>query len=294
MKTCYIEKKFQKKTLAIIDQANEIIDEYLEEGLRLTLRQLYYQFVARGLIANKQAEYGKLGAIVSDARLAGLIDWDAIVDRTRRRISNSHWSDPGSVIRSARYSFQLDHWKGQPHRVEVWIEKEALVGVISGICRRLDVPYFACKGYVSQSKMWEAAKRFRSYLIHDNQEPVIIHLGDHDPSGIDMTRDINDRNITFMADVEVNRIALNMNQVEEYNPPPNPAKLSDTRASSYISHYGNESWELDALDPKTLRDLIEETVLQYRDDDVYQAVKQKEKDYIKILKHVEENWRTLL
>ena len=293
MKTQYIEKNFKAQSLWLIQTANEIIEEYQAEGMSLTLRQLYYQFVSRGMIPNKQREYKKLGSVISDGRLAGLIDWEAIEDRTRYVRRNSHFADPADVIRAARYSFQLDHWEGQEYRVEVWIEKEALTGVISGICEQLDVPYFACKGYVSQSEMWKAAQRLLHHL-EMGRAPVIIHLGDHDPSGIDMTRDIIDRNEVFEADmVEVERIALNMDQVEEYNPPPNPAKLSDTRSSGYISKYGNESWELDALEPRVLRRLIEEKVVLYRDDRIYQDVLNQESEYIEILKRVERDWQSL-
>lgn len=288
-KISYIDKDFRESSLQLIFQANEIIDEYFMDGMRLTLRQLYYQFVARGLIPNKQSEYKRLGNIISDARLAGLIDWMSIEDRTRGLKRNSHWTHPGEIIRSAWYGFQLDHWEDQPHHVEVWIEKEALVGVISDICRELDVSYFACKGYVSQSEMWSAAQR-----LEEHKMPVIIHLGDHDPSGIDMTRDIQDRHDLFLGShVHIDRIALNMDQVEEFNPPPNPAKLTDSRCDGYITNYGRESWELDALEPRYLKNIISETVRQYRDDDIYNAVLEREREYKAILKRVEENWETL-
>lgn len=291
-KIAYIDKKFRVPTMDLINQANAIIEEYSADGLSLTLRQLYYQFVARGLIANTQPEYKKLGSIISDARLAGLIDWNAIEDRTRNLEKNSHWLNPGSIIRSAAAYFKMDHWKGQEYRVEVWIEKEALVGVIDQICQELDVPYFACKGYVSQSEMWRAAIRLRDY-DDDGQRPVIIHLGDHDPSGIDMTRDIFDRCDLFSGGIDVERIALTMNQVEDYDPPPNPAKLTDTRSNDYVAKYGDSSWELDALEPRMLRDLIANTVEGYRDDDIYQEVLDQEEEYKAILKRVEENWETL-
>ena len=291
-KTAYIAKNFAPSSLDLIEQANDIIEEYQADGLKLTLRQLYYQFVSRDLIRNKQTEYKRLGGIISDARLAGLIDWEAIEDRTRNLNGNSHWSNPGEIIRAAARSFQLDHWEGQPHHVEVWIEKEALVGVIASICKDLDVNYFACKGYVSQSEMWSAAQRMRAYE-RSGQKPVIIHLGDHDPSGIDMTRDIGDRQGTFWAGVEVNRIALNMDQVLAYNPPPNPAKLTDSRCKGYLDRYGDESWELDALEPRELRQLIREAVEYYRDDALYRAVLDQERKYKGILQHVEENWESL-
>lgn len=288
-KICYIDKNFRQKSLDIINQANDIIEEYLNQDLNLTLRQLYYQFVARGFLGNRQSNYDLLSRTISDGRLAGLIDWNAIEDRTRNLKGNQHWDNPGQIIRSASWGFRLNHWEGQDHYVEVWIEKEALIGVIDKICRKIDVSFFACKGYVSQSEMWSAAQRLECF-----NNPIIIHLGDHDPSGIDMTRDIFDRQKLFLGDcVEVKRIALNMDQIEEFNPPPNPAKLSDTRSKSYISKHGNKSWELDALNPSYLRNLIEKIVLSYRNDDIYQEVLNKEFEYKQILERVEQNWRTL-
>lgn len=293
-KIMYTDKQFHSKTLKIIVQADLIIEEYQADGMDLTLRQLYYQFVARGIIPNSDAEYHKLGTIIGDARLAGLIDWTAIEDRTRNLKKNSHWDNPGQIIRSAAYGFQVDHWQGQKYRPEVWIEKEALIGVISRVCEELDVGHYACKGYVSLSEMWRSARRF-SDMEQEGQTPVIIHLGDHDPSGMDMTRDISDRQyiLSDFSGVEVKRIALNIDQVHQFNPPPNTAKLSDSRAKDYIRDYGYESWELDALEPRMLRDLIQETVLTYRDDELYNEVMEKEKEYKKTLNRIEENWETL-
>ncbi len=260
----YIDKSFTPGSLAVIDKANAICADYARQGFDLTLRQLYYQFVSRGWIANKDTEYKRLGQIVNDARLAGLLDWRYIVDRTRNLRALSHWSTPGSVLDSAAYGYRTDRWASQPRRVEVWIEKDALVGVIAGVCNRLDVPYFSCRGYTSQSELWGAAMRLIGHRDR-GQDPVVIHLGDHDPSGIDMTRDITDRLALFGAKATVRRIALNMDQVRYYQPPPNPAKLTDARASGYVARHGYESWELDALDPATLDALIEETILDYRD-----------------------------
>jgi hypothetical protein len=161
----FVEKKFQKPTMAVIEQANVIIDEYAARGFTLTLRQLYYQFVARGLVSeNSQREYKRLGAIVSDARLAGLVDWDAIEDRTRyvRRLSS--WDDPADIIESAAESYREDIWSGQRWRPEVWIEKDALVGVIEGVCAEYRVPHFPCRGNNSQSAQYEAGKRFERHL----------------------------------------------------------------------------------------------------------------------------------
>ncbi len=262
----YIEKRFTLSSLKTIRLANGIIEEYAAQGFDLTLRQLYYQFVSRDLIPNSQREYKKLGSIINDARLAGEISWAAIIDRTRNLEKNPHWQNPKHFMESVTPQFQVDKWSNQPNRVEVWIEKDALVGIAERICRQLDVSYFSCRGYTSQSEMWAAGQRLKEFAEDEGQTPVIIHLGDHDPSGIDMSRDIADRLELFMGGMEVNRIALNMDQVKRYRPPPNPAKITDSRATKYIKLHGRESWELDALDPKVLSSLIERTVLSYRDD----------------------------
>ena len=259
MKRRYVSKNFRPTSLALIEQANEIIEEYQADDYDLTLRQLYYQFVARDIIPNRQSEYKKLGSVVNDARLAGLIDWESIVDRTRTFESLPHWNSPAEILRGAARGYRIDTREDQDEYVEVWVEKDALVGVIEKACNPLDVGYLSCRGYVSQSAMWRAAQRFRE--AESQYETTLIHLGDHDPSGIDMTRDIQDRLRMFGSSVEVIRIALNMDQVEEYGPPPNPAKTTDSRYDGYILDYGEESWELDALDPRVLVDLITEEVL---------------------------------
>ncbi|MFB6771101.1 hypothetical protein [Streptomyces sp. NPDC056337] len=285
----YVEKRFSKASQDLIATAESICREYAAQGFDLTLRQLYYQFVARGYIANKQTEYKRLGGIVNDARLAGLLDWDYIVDRTRNLRGLSHWDNPEAVIQSAAYGYRTERWANQPHRVEVWIEKDALVGVISQVCQRNDVNYFSCRGYTSQSELWGAARRMVRYE-RAGQKPVIIHLGDHDPSGVDMTRDIEDRMALFGADVTVQRIALNMDQVEAHRPPPNPAKLTDSRATAYIREHGRSSWELDALEPTMLDQLIEDEIWAWRDARLWDQETQAMERERTLLRGVADRW----
>ena len=267
---------FRQSSLDLIRIINSVIGEYSAQGYELTLRQAYYQLVARGYIPNNERSYKNIGALINDGRLAGLIDWYSITDRTRNIRRNSHWKNPSEIIDSARQSYRLDKWKDQPVYIEVWVEKDALVDVVGMACRDLDVPYFSCRGYTSQSEMWMAAMRFIAQ--RSRSERVIIHLGDHDPSGIDMTRDIQERLDLFGADVEVKRIALTMEQIRKYNPPPNPAKITDSRCGGYISKYGDESWELDALEPKVITGLIRKEVRQYMDKDLYDEVCRKEEE----------------
>lgn len=282
--------RFTRSTLEMISKANEIINDLQGQGYTLTLRQLYYQLVSRDIIPNKLSEYKRLGSILNDARLAGVVDWDAIEDRTRNLQSVAHSDNPSSIISSAAYSFRMDKWIDQPHRVEVWVEKDALIGVLEKACRPLDVPWFSCRGYTSQSELYGASKRLMGY-IDAGQEPIVIHLGDHDPSGCDMTRDIFDRlELLCGQPVDVKRIALNKPQIQKYNPPPNPAKQLDSRFKSYISEHGKSCWELDALSPKVIDNLITKTVLDYRDNELYAEQEEIEEGHRAALRKASDHW----
>lgn len=288
-KVAYTPRKFSDGSRSIIDHANEIIEEYQDQGFVLTLRQLYYQFVSRDLLANTVQNYKRLGSIVNDARLAGLVDWEAIEDRTRNLAGLSHWSEPSELVAACAEQFRVDKWATQPWRVEVWIEKEALAGVFERVCEELDVPYLSCRGYTSQSEMWVAAMRLRGYT-RKGQNAKILHFGDHDPSGIDMTRDIRDRLAIFGADLELERIALNMDQVEEHEPPPNPAKETDSRFAGYIREYGGESWELDALEPQLLAQLVRTEIENVLDEDAWKEAEQAEATARQTLAAVSKQW----
>ena len=173
------------------------------------------------------------------------------------------------------------------------LENEALASVFEVVTEKLDVTLFPCRGYVSQSEMWSAAMRLIEYAEESGQRPVILHFGDHDPSGLDMSRDIVDRMGVFGAGLDFERIALNMEQVEQYEPPPNPAKITDSRFAAYLEDYGDESWELDALEPSVLRDLITEHVTHYRDDEKWEAAVEHEKAGRSRLRGVRDSWDSL-
>jgi hypothetical protein len=299
----YERNTMRPETLAIVEQIAAICREYAAAGYPFTLRGLYYQLVGRGVTHgwptgdNTTRTYKRIIDLVTKGRMAGLIDWDHIVDNERNLRGNSHWSSPGDIIDSAAWGYRRDKWIGQPRRVEVWVEKEALSNVIGRTASAADVDYFACKGYVSISEIWKAAHRLGGYFRVD-QAVTILHLGDHDPSGIDMSRDIQDRLTTFLAGdmartgrrsrmpwlsaddgapwLEVRRIALTMEQVEQYDPPPNPAKLTDSRAESYIAEHGDESWELDALAPPVIDALISAEIDGIRDLRLFQEVADQE------------------
>lgn len=290
----YVPKKFAPASRAIIDQAAVIMAEFEAQGFKLTLRQLYYQFVSRGLIENTLRSYKNLGEKVNDGRLAGLLSWSMIEDRGRNYRHNV-WLTADEMIVDAKAWYRQNLWRPQPVIPEVWIEKDALVGVIEPICDEYRAGYIACRGYLSQSEAWAAAMRISSRYQRTGQKTVVLHLGDHDPSGIDMTRDNLDRLRLFVNHhcdegdddsqdvVEVRRLALNRDQVRKYKPPPNPAKITDSRAADYIAKHGRSSWELDALTPQVIADLIQENfdmILDDGDRDAWDAAKAEEEKQI--------------
>lgn len=291
----YIEpKNFQKSSLKIIDLADQIATSYKARGFNLTLRQLYYQFIARDIFPNDEKNYNRLKNIISDARLSGMINWDHIEDRGREA-HDVGWlghipPELAERIGYLQHGHALDLWEGQDRRVEVWVEKQALEEVAQRAARSYRVGYFACKGYVSQSEMWRAGQRLRE-AIDEGQEPLILHLGDHDPSGIDMTRDIEDRLSMFAEqDIEVRRLALNMNQILELKPPPNPAKLTDSRFASYLEKHGEKSWELDAVSPERLVQIIQDEIAGVLDVDLFEAQLEEERQGKQVYINLSANW----
>lgn len=291
----------------IITQANAIAQTYAAQGLSLTLRQLYYRFVAADLIPNTMRSYKNLGDVIADARYAGLFDWALITDRTRNATGGDSGYTPGhpeEVINPAYY--HVTQWEGQPQRVEVWVEKDALVDVIQTAANGLRATTFSCRGYTSSSEVWSAAQRIEGYLREPDVEHVtILHLGDHDPSGIDMSRDIDDRLTEFIQydigamagedyDFHIKRIALNMDQVEQYNPPPNPAKVTDSRYASYRVRFGPESWELDALEPTTLISLIRSEIDSLIDNEKWEARRRLTAEGRAMLKSVRDNYDVVM
>ena len=305
----------QKATLDTLIEAVNIINTYSEKGYKLSLRQIYYQFVSHNLFPedrrwtwirdkskwvrdpdgtkNADPNYKWLGTIIGKGRLAGLIDWDVIEDRGRSTSSNPHWEHPGQAMQTIKNIFAIDKWENQEHRVFVLVEKDALSGVLEPVCRDLDVVFAATKGYSSLSHLHNIAGMIREY-DDTEQSSVVLYFGDHDPSGMNMDDDLVTRLEMFSnMRIDFQRIALTMPQIEIYNPPPDPAKMTDSRAKKYVSKYGPTSWELDALDPTVLGDLVEEHVLNWRDPQKWEEKVEEEEVMKEKLEYIADNWEEL-
>lgn len=284
---CYESKKFNEEHLEIIAKANAII---ADSQYPMSLRQVYYQFVTKNWLKNKQSEYSRLGGILSDGRIAGLVSWEAMEDRERQLMGRNTWDSIPSFLRGMKPKFALDLWANQDWRPEVWIEKKSLINTVAGICHDLRVDYFATKGYNSQSEQWRAGRRMARY-VHKGQRPIVFHLGDHDPSGFDMTRDNQERLSMFAGvPIMVVRLALNRNQVEKFDLPENPVKFTDSRAHKYIGEHGYHSWELDAISPSYISDMIRENIDRLRDMERWDEMLEEETNDRMVLDRMIDNF----
>lgn len=318
--------KDNKIKLSII---NEIIEEYRQMGYTLTLRQLYYQLVTRKVIANQIAEYQKLSILLGKGRMGGIVDWNAIEDRVRAPRSPYTVEDPKDALQDAIDTYRIDRSKYQTEYIEVWVEKDALSGVLYPVTSKYSIPLMVNRGYSSITAMYKAYLRLHRKLQY-GKNITIIYLGDHDPSGLDMIRDIKTRLLMFLGcledinqkegenfiasergqelidelshldDYQISKgrkrythigklmyydrlnivpVALTMNQIEEQDLPPDPAKITDPRAKDYIRQFGKESWELDALNPRYLNNLLETSITDLINVDAFNlALKTEEKD----------------
>lgn len=289
-KIAYKTIKFTAERLEAINFVANLVEEYAREKIRATARTIYYQLVTINMVTNEPKSYQWVTSLINDARLAGLIDWDHIVDMTREVDEPSQWDDPAEAMDSLAYWYRVPKWDNQEFYPVVLIEKDALKGVMAHTCRSYQVPLLSCRGYPSQTVMQDLATRL-GHRVDSGQTPVVLYFGDHDPSGLNMTPDIEGRLEMFIGEgVEVKRMALNMDQVELYNPPPNPAKINDPRAKEYLRVHGPKSWELDALKPAVLRELLEVELYGLRDDGKYEEALEQEREGQRQLNLVKDNW----
>ena len=261
----YLDDCVKPSDMPIIVQALPILKEFADAGYRVTLRQLHYQFVSRNIMPNTKQTYRKICVAMRNGRLGGIIGWDIIEDRTRNLRSLSRWRNPAGIVDACAEQYHTDFWKNQKYRAEIWIEKDALLGIIEETCNRWDVPHFSCRGYDSISELHESALRIKRY--NDVGQVVkILYAGDHDPSGLNMGTTIKRTLKEFDAGFEFERIALNGEQIKRLNPPSIPVKERDPRSKKYRGQYGDECWELDTLPPQVLNEIIENAIISCIDD----------------------------
>lgn len=297
-----------------LDFINSIIREYQGAGYKLTLRQLYYQLVSRDVIPNKVAEYDKLSVLLREGRMGGIVDWEAIEDRLRQPKKPAAWDSPADLLEAAANQFRLPRMKDQDTYLEVWVEKDALSGVLSRVTSPYGIPILVNRGYSSASAMYDSYQRFKNATAEGAKHVKILYLGDFDPSGVDMVRDIEQRIREFYLggegaferwtvgesskpnlhkfpekwehicqdklgiDFQVISIALTRSQIDEHQPPPNPAKRTDTRFAKFEEAHGDTSWEVDALPPEILNEILTDSIEQHIDRELYDNIVSEEQE----------------
>ena len=274
---------WSKAGLAYLDRVIEILDG-LADYWPLTLRQVYYQLVARGAIANNLGEYSKLSRILTKARLDGYVSWDAMEDRTRATLKSGGWTDQGHFIEDELDNFltgyRRDLLQTQAAALEVWVEKDALSRVCHNVAYPYCVPVIVARGFSSITYVHECRKRVKANA-DEGKRTVILYFGDLDPSGWAMLPAMLEtlQGEMVLGDlVEGKRCALTVEQVGAYNLPRNPDALkpTDTRAKKYMARFGDLAVELDALPPATLESLVRGAIETNLDLSKYEVERQRE------------------
>lgn len=268
----------------LAEKVNSILDEY---DTPLTLRQVYYRLVVLGLL-NAQKVYKNLSNKLSRLREQGLVPWNRIIDLKRQSEKGSSWTSPATFFETVSRSYKRDLQQGQLEHIEVWCEKTV---AIRHIIEKYDVSLFAGGGYRSSSSLYEASERFREI----DKPIVILYLGDFDPSGLDIERDIVRLREIFKIKVDVQRVLLTLEDIKEFRLMPSPVKPTDGRTKAYVERYGFEdAYELDALPPDVLARKLEEAICRNMDMDLFrEQLARQEEDKVEIANFIK-SWESRL
>jgi hypothetical protein len=250
------------------------LHDVLSEHNPMTVRQAYYQLVAAHVISNSKASYQKISGILVDLRKDGTIPWEWIEDRLRRPRAPSMWKNPADFAESACQAYRRDVWATQPAYLETWLEKDALSGIFEDVLSPYGVTLNVGRGYDGWDSIKNAATRFNQ---KDTWGGTILYFGDFDPSGEDMARSLRERLSFFGANPGLIKVALTAEDIGRYHLPPDPAKLTDTRAPAFIEAHGDVSVELDALPLDVLRDRILSEVTSRLDIEAIKRLQKRER-----------------
>lgn len=236
----------------------------------MTVRQVFYQASVVGLVDKSEAGYAKVQTDLVMLRKSGLLAYNALADNTRwQRRPQTFGSVEQALLDTARF-YRKSLWADADSYVEVWLEKDALSGVIHPVTDLYDVPLMVARGYASLSFLHSAA----NYITSLQVPTYIYHLGDYDPSGVDAAQKIETtlRQMAPMAEIHFDRLAVLPPQIEAWHLPSRPTKTSDTRSGSF----GDISVELDAIKPDDLRDMVEQAISRHLPPEQFQILKTAE------------------
>lgn len=240
----------------------EAIQDIAADYDRLSIRQLYYQLVSRGVLEKTEPAYKRVCDASAQMRLSGALPYGKIADGHRVRRAVFAHDGVADALEAAQLLYRRNMWSTQPVHVEIWTEKDALTGVILPVCNRYGVTYVATRGFPSVTLMYESAQE----LQRMGKSARVLYFGDHDASGHQISANLEPALRQHGADVTVERVALNLDQVDGWGLPTRPGKRSDTRHAAFAKRFGDASVELDAVPPDVLTDLVATAIEAHMDE----------------------------
>lgn len=271
-----------RRTWAEIDFIKLAIYEYCRRYQPLTVRQLYYAMVVQGLIDKTEGEYKQtICRLAKEMRLAGELPWEWMVDNTRWIRKPISFGSLADCVEQSAQTYRRSLWQQSAEYVEVWLEKDALSGVLFEVTRQYDAPLMVTRGYPSLSYLRSAAES----IVTNGKPTTIYYFGDFDPSGADISRNIEERLRQFITELAdcyrcqpplffLDRVAVNEWQIDEWVLPTRPTKYSDSRSKAFGSA---QSVEVDAIPPEQLRDLVRSNLSRHISADALAAAEESDR-----------------
>lgn len=263
-------KRGRRTKAQMTDIADGLFD-IVERYQPMTVRNAFYRAVAEGLVEKTEKAYkGTVGRLLTEMRRAGRLPYGWITDSTRWQRKPRSFSDLDAALEDTHRTYRRALWREQERNVEVWIEKDAIAGVVLDVTAAWDVPLMSVRGYPSLSFLHSAAED----IAEAGKPTVIFYFGDFDPSGVHIPKKIEAdlRSFAPDAELEFRRMAVTTEQIERWNLPTRPTKTTDSRAHSF----GAESVEVDAIEPSDLRELVETCITSCIDPDALAATRRVE------------------
>jgi hypothetical protein len=245
-----------KKSLDLIEAMYTIA----EAAQPITGRGVGYKLFTAGLIPSMATgEMQRVYRLLKEAREQDIIPWGWIVDESRQLERVSSWDDPEQYARCVINSYRRDYWDQQPVRLEVWSEKGTIRGVLKHVLDEYGVGFRVMHGFASATAVYDAAQG------DDGRELIVLYVGDWDPSGLCMSeQDLPERLSRYDGEhVVLKRIALTRDQLAGLPSFPAADKKKDKRYKWFVKNFGNQCWEVDALDPNALRACVEDKILEH-------------------------------
>jgi hypothetical protein len=256
-------------------QLDDAIYAKAEEFQPATLRQIYYGLVSGGVIEKTEEAYHLVGRQLVKLRKSGDLPYGWIADNTRWQRKPNTYSDLETMLRRISRFYRRQLWDNQDAYVEIWLEKDALSGVLYDVTREFDVPLMVTRGYPSLTFMHSAADKINEI----NKPTHIYYFGDHDPSGVDIPRKVRQTLEEFDCEFEFECVAVTPDQISSMNLLTRPTKKSDSRSKGFEG----ESVEVDAIHPDDLRALVRDCITQHIDKRALMVTQEAERSEREIM-----------